>query len=61
MVRLFKVDPTEAEAGIPLAAYERTTHADDRDRVIGPLRRGVAAGRSYGAEDRVISIDGRTR
>ncbi|MBY0397164.1 MAG: PAS domain-containing protein [Thermoleophilia bacterium] len=58
---LFKVDPTEAEAGIPMAHYEAAIHADDRDRVVGLVRRSVAAGSSYVAEYRVISVDGRTR
>ncbi|MEE7504951.1 PAS domain-containing protein [Methylobacterium mesophilicum] len=58
---LFKVDPIEAEAGIPLAIYEGAIHADDRARVVGVDRRSVAAGNSYIAEYRVISVDGRTR
>ncbi|XYD06508.1 PAS domain-containing protein [Methylobacterium sp. NMS12] len=58
---LFKVDPTAAEAGIPLAIYEGAIHADDRDRVDGLIRRSVAAGSSYVVEYRVIAVDGRTR
>ncbi|MET3413189.1 MULTISPECIES: PAS domain-containing protein [unclassified Methylobacterium] len=58
---LFKVDPTAAESGIPLAVYEEAIHVDDRDRVDTLIRRSVAAGSSYVAEYRVISVDGRMR
>lgn len=59
-VRLFTVDPAEAEAGLPLVFYDGITHPDDRERVIGLIRRSAAEGSPYIAEYRVISIDGRT-
>lgn len=58
---LFRVDPLEAEAGIPLDAYGATIHADDRDRVMGLIRRSAEEGSAYLAEYRVTGVDGRTR
>ena len=58
---LFNVDPSEAEAGLPLDTFADGIHPGDRDRVLaGFLDRGRDGG-LYAAEYRVCSADGVTR
>lgn len=58
---LFDVDPEEAEEGLPLSFFADGIHADDRERVLGLIRRSAQEGSAYLTEYRVISVDGRTR
>jgi hypothetical protein len=58
---LFNVDPVSAEAGAPLNAFINGLHPEDQDRTRQLIANSAATGRSYVAEYRVRSADGRTR
>ena len=58
---LFNVDPVNAETGVPVAAFQAAIHPEDRQRILGLIRRSAQEGSAYITEYRVISVDGRTR
>lgn len=58
---LFNIEPSCAETGVPLSAFIRGIHPEDRARVSALIAEHARAGRSYLAEYRVLSADGVTR
>jgi PAS domain S-box-containing protein len=60
LARIFGVTPDEAAAG-PLAAYTRSIHPDDRDRVAATIARAVEAGETYEADYRLVGPGGTVR
>jgi hypothetical protein len=58
---LFNVDPATAETGAPLDLFLSGMHCEDRERTRRLIMRSAEAGRSYVAEYRVYSADGKIR
>jgi hypothetical protein len=58
---LFSVDPTVAQAGVPLSLFLEGIHPDDRAETAAVIARSAKAGRSYVQEYRVRSADGAMR
>jgi hypothetical protein len=58
---LFSVDPSVAQAGVPLSLFLEAIHPDDRVETAAVISRSAKAGRSYVQEYRVRSADGALR
>jgi hypothetical protein len=58
---LFNVDPGEAAIGLPLSAYIKGIHPEDREHVHALIRRCIDEDTPFVAEYRVRSADGVTR
>jgi PAS domain S-box-containing protein len=58
LARLFALDPDRAAAGIPLAEFMRSIHADDRARVEVAIADAVELDEEYDVEYRVIDAAG---
>ncbi|MGU3363071.1 PAS domain-containing protein [Methylobacterium sp. M6A4_1b] len=58
---LFNVDPTLAQAGVPLSLFVEGIHPEDRAKTCEVIAESAKAGRSYVQEYRVFSADGAMR
>jgi PAS domain S-box-containing protein len=59
--RLFAVDPAQAAAGAPIAAFMAAIHPDDRDRVSAFVALGLQTGEPFSEEYRLRGEDGVVR
>lgn len=59
--RLFNLDPTAAQSGLPLETFVQAIHSEDRPRVVAAIRNAIATGHDYAAEYRIHSASGEER
>lgn len=58
--RFFGIDPADAEAGLPRAAYSGAVHPEDRARVAADIASALEAGGTFSHEFRMVDRDGTT-
>lgn len=58
LVRLFNLNPTATEAGLPLERFVEAIHPDDQSRVQTQIRQAIENQTNYSAEFRVIDAAG---